>query len=116
MRYFLDVAREGGVTHAAERLHISQTTLSKQLKDLDAEPGKTDYLFESVMEYDIDEPKRYDMKFGGAKQLILSGYNREKIRVRLAAVLVVATNREMFFEKKHIGNLLHYNEERIVTE
>lgn len=44
-----------------------------------------DYLFESVTEYDIDEPKHYDMKFGGAKKLILSGYTGEKIRVRLAS-------------------------------
>lgn len=47
--------------------------------------AKTDYLFESITEYDIDEPKRYDMKFGGAKQLMLSGYDGEKIRVRLAS-------------------------------
>ena len=40
----------------------------------------------------------------------------ETIVVTLAAVLVVATNREMFFEKEHIGNLLNYNEERNVTE
>ena len=46
---------------------------------------KTEYLFESVTEYDIDEPKRYDMKFGGAKQFILSGYEGEKIRVRLSS-------------------------------
>lgn len=45
----------------------------------------TEYLYESVTEYDIDEPKRYDMKFGGAKQLILSGYEGEKIRVRLVS-------------------------------
>lgn len=44
-----------------------------------------EYLFESMTEYDIDEPKRYDMKFGGAKQLILSGYAGEKLRVRLAS-------------------------------
>lgn len=44
-----------------------------------------DYLFESVTEYDIDEPKHYDMKFGGAKQFMLSGYEGEKIRVRLAS-------------------------------
>lgn len=44
-----------------------------------------DYLYESITEYDIDEPKRYDMKFGGAKQFQLSGYKGEKIRVRLAS-------------------------------
>lgn len=46
---------------------------------------KSEYLFESITEYDIAEPKRYDMKFGGAKQLVLSGYDGEKIRVRLAS-------------------------------
>ena len=45
----------------------------------------TDYLYESITEYDIDEPKRYDMKFGGVKQFQLSGYEGEKIRVRLAS-------------------------------
>ena len=44
-----------------------------------------DYLYESITEYDIDEPKRYDMKFGGAKQITLSGYGGEKIRVRLVS-------------------------------
>ncbi|WP_443771034.1 helix-turn-helix transcriptional regulator [Anaerostipes sp.] len=44
-----------------------------------------DYLFESVTEYDIDESKHYDMKFGFAKKLVLSGYKGEKIRVCLAS-------------------------------
>ena len=45
----------------------------------------SEYLFESVTEYDIAEAKRYDMKFGGAKQLVLSGYDGEKICVRLVS-------------------------------
>ncbi len=46
---------------------------------------QTDFLFESITAYDIGEPKRYDMKLGGAKALILSGYDGEKVRVRLAS-------------------------------
>lgn len=43
------------------------------------------YLYESITEYDIDGPKRYDMKFGGAKRLVFSGYDGEKIRIRLVS-------------------------------
>lgn len=46
---------------------------------------QTKFLFESVTEYDIDEVKRYDMKFGGAKTFTLSGYEGEKIRIRLTS-------------------------------
>ena len=35
---------------------------------------ETEYLYESVTEYDVDESKRYDMKLGGAKQLVLVGF------------------------------------------
>lgn len=40
LRYFLEAAREENITHAAERLHVSQPTLSRQLKDLEDELGK----------------------------------------------------------------------------
>lgn len=40
LQYFLAVAREQNISNAAEILHITQPTLSRQLKDLEDELGK----------------------------------------------------------------------------
>lgn len=40
LQYFLTVAREESITKAAERLHMTQPPLSRQLKDLEEELGK----------------------------------------------------------------------------
>ena len=40
LRYFLEIAREGSMTAAAEVLHVSQPALSRQMKELEEELGK----------------------------------------------------------------------------
>ena len=40
LRYFIEVAREQNITAAAERLYITQSTLSKQLMELETKLGK----------------------------------------------------------------------------
>lgn len=40
LNYFLTVAREGNFSRAAEKLHLSQPTLSRQIKDMEEEYGK----------------------------------------------------------------------------
>ena len=40
LNYFLAIAREQSIVHAAESLHLSQPTLSTQIKGLEEELGK----------------------------------------------------------------------------
>ena len=40
LRYFLTVAREGSITGAANSLHLTQPTLSRQLQELEKELGQ----------------------------------------------------------------------------
>lgn len=41
LKYFLAIAREQSISGAAEALHISQPTLSRQIRDMEDELGKT---------------------------------------------------------------------------
>lgn len=40
LKYFLEIAREGNMTRAAKSLHVSQSSMSKQMKELEIELGK----------------------------------------------------------------------------
>lgn len=55
LRYFLETAREGSMTRAAERLHVTQPTLSKQIKELEEELGKKLFIRKSTSVVLTDE-------------------------------------------------------------
>lgn len=64
---------------------LFQISIDELLSREPVRKEQPDYLFESVTEYDVDGPKHYDMNFGRAKTLVVSGYDGEKIRVRLVS-------------------------------
>lgn len=79
---------DGGIPDIENIMAISslfQISIDELLSNERITRRSSDYLFESVTEYDIDSVKHYDMKLGGAKTLIISGYEGEKILVRLAS-------------------------------
>ena len=48
LRYFITIAEEGSITKAAEKLMITQPTLSRQLKDLEQELGEPLFIREHI--------------------------------------------------------------------
>ena len=71
------------------------------------------YLFESITEYDIDEVKRYDMKFGGARRLVVSGYDGEKIQVRLVSNTLSTIQNDFKVKIDDIGNRIDVDVRRM---
>lgn len=49
LQYFLAVTREQSISGAAEALHLSQPTLSRQLRELEEELGKPAEKFLEVL-------------------------------------------------------------------
>ena len=48
LRYFITIAEEGSNSKAAEKLMITQPTLSRQLKDLEQELGEPLFIREHI--------------------------------------------------------------------
>ena len=59
LEYFLAVAREQNITEAANLLHISQPTLSRQIKELEEELGKDLFIRTNRNTYLTDEGVRF---------------------------------------------------------
>lgn len=85
LRYFLAVAREQNITAAANFLHVSQPTLSRQLMDLEEEFGKT-------------------LMIRGKRKVTLTG-DGQLLRKRAEELIALAdkTEAEMTFSDAEIG-------------
>lgn len=85
LRYFLAVAREQNITAAANLLHVSQPTLSRQLMDLEAEFGKK-------------------LMIRGKRKITLTS-DGQLLRKRAEEIIALAdkTEAEMTFSNSEIG-------------
>ena len=85
LKYFLTIAKEGNITKAAERLHITQPTLSRQIMDLEKELGT-------------------ELFIRSKRQIILtdSGFLFQQ-RAKEIVDLAEKTQREMVEQKEEIG-------------
>lgn len=63
--------------------NIFQISIDELLSNEKTESKKSDYIYESRTEYDIDGKKDFDIKLGGAYKVDLKAYNGEKIVVEL---------------------------------
>ena len=73
---------EAGIPDIENLISISKlfgVSLDELMGNQSSASAPADYRYESVTEYDIDEPKHYDIKLGGAKRVILTGYEGEKV-------------------------------------
>lgn len=89
---------DGGIPDIENIMAVSalfSVSIDELLSNEAVRKEQTDFLFESVTEYDIDEPKDYDMSLGGAKRLVIFGYDGEKLRVRLASDTLSAIGNDL---------------------
>lgn len=66
----------------AELFHVS---LDELLLDQKNDKKQSEYLYESITEYDIDRVKNFDMKLQGAYSVSVRSYNGEKIKIILSS-------------------------------
>lgn len=63
--------------------NLFQISIDELLSNEKTESKKSEYIYESRTEYDIDGKKDFDIKLGGAYKVDLKTYNGEKIVVEL---------------------------------
>ncbi len=79
---------ENGIPDIENIIAISKffnISIDELLLNEEMNKKKSEYLFESISEYDIDDTKHFDMKLGYAKSVFVNGYNGEKLYIRLVS-------------------------------
>ncbi len=84
---------ENGIPDIENIIAISKLfdmSIDDLLLDEVVKKEKSQYLFESVTDYDIDGTKHFDIKLADAKSVFVNGYDGEKLSVKLASNTLMA--------------------------
>ena len=80
LKYFVEVAKEGSISRAANNMHVTQPTITRQLKLLEEEVGQSLY---------IRHAKGIELTKAG---IILQERGREIIKIEQTALLEIGNN------------------------
>ncbi len=64
---------------------LFNVSLDDLLLDKKSETPESEYMFESVTEYDIDSSKNFDINLGSASSVFVTGYEGEKLYIKLSS-------------------------------
>ena len=88
-------------------------SVEELLADEESVAIKREVLYESKTEYDMFTAKRIDLHLGGARQVLLTGSDDEKIFVRLLSHSIKTLRQDL---KVRIGNSVSYGIGDTATE
>ncbi len=64
---------------------LFNVSIDDLLLDRENEKPESEYMFESVTEYDIDAVKNFDINLGSASSVFVTGYEGEKLYIKLSS-------------------------------
>ncbi len=95
---------------------LFQISLDELLLNGKSGKEQSEYLYESITEYDIDGIKGYDMKLGSAHTVILSSYEGEKIKVSLLSNIIKELQSDYKIKIDDIKNRIDVDLQRLNGE
>ncbi len=102
IRYALEVSRCGSINRAAKRLYISQSSLSRSIKELESEAGIQIFFRSSTGietthqgEEFLKHAAKLDMQYQHLEEMYFSGYKPDVLHLSVSSVRFAVANRAM---------------------
>ena len=108
---------EGGLPDIENVLAVAllfNTTIDELLSTEKQLKSRSDFFYNSIVEYDVDTTKDYDVNIGGAYEVSVIGHDGEKLRIQLSSNTIDALEKLLKVKiddtKNKIDVTLHRND------